>query len=188
VESFESFESFESVPVGVARAEGVWGARDEGERRAWIVLASESSSLSIARCFVSSMLELWDYEDPNEIVPLLTSEIVSNAVRHAAGRVGLELALLDDEALRVQARDESPETPVIRRSSPDGIGGHGLTIIDTLARRWGVERHDGSKVVWFETPVSPRSRSTPRVRRRNASGCPSGMPARVVRDPVPLQK
>jgi anti-sigma regulatory factor (Ser/Thr protein kinase) len=109
------------------------------------------------------MLELWGYEDPDDIVPLLTSEIVSNAVRHAAGSVGLELVLLDGETLRVRARDESPDTPVIRRSSPDGIGGHGLTIVESLARRWGVERHEGFKVVWFETPVSPLGRATPRA-------------------------
>ena len=150
-------KSFESVAVDVALAEGVCGALDEGERRAWIELASESSSLAIARGFVSSMLEFWDYQDPDEIVPLLTSEIVSNAVRHATGNLGLELALLNDEALRVQARDESPDRPVVRRCNPDGIGGHGLTIIETLARRWGVERHEGFKVVWFEVPVSPRA-------------------------------
>ena len=151
-------ESSESVVLDVALVEGERRAVDERERRAGIVLAPESSSLSAARRFVSSMLELWDYEDPDEVVPLLTSEIVSNAVRHAVGSVGLELALLDGEELRVQARDESPDTPVIRRSSPDGIGGHGLTIIESLARRWGVELHEGFKVVWFEIPVSPRAR------------------------------
>ena len=150
-------ESSESVVLDVALVEGVCHAVDERERRAGIVLAPESSSLSAARRFVSSMLELWDYEDPDEVVPLLTSEIVSNAVRHAVGSVGLELALLDGEELRVQARDESPDRPVIRRSSPDGIGGHGLTIIESLARRWGVELHEGFKVVWFEIPVSPRA-------------------------------
>ena len=131
-------ESSESVVLDVALVEGVCHAVDERERRAGIVLAPESSSLSAARRFVSSML--------------------SNAVRHAVGSVGLELALLDGEELRVQARDESPDRPVIRRSSPDGIGGHGLTIIESLARRWGVELHEGFKVVWFEIPVSPRAR------------------------------
>jgi anti-sigma regulatory factor (Ser/Thr protein kinase) len=134
------------------------GAGDEWEQRAGIVLAPDSTSLSAARSFVSSMLELWGCDDPDEIIPLLTSEIVSNAVRHAAGNVGLELALRNREELRVQARDESPDRPVVRRSNPDGVGGHGLTIIESLARRWGVERHEDFKVVWFETPVSPRSR------------------------------
>jgi anti-sigma regulatory factor (Ser/Thr protein kinase) len=104
------------------------------------------------------MLELWNCEDPDDIVPLLTSEIVSNAVLHATGRVGLDVALLDGQELRVEARDQSPDTSVIRRSSPDGIGGHGLTIIESLARRWGVERYEDFKVVWFETPVAPRAR------------------------------
>ena len=143
----------ESVTRGVALV--------EDESRAQIVLAAEPSSLSTARCFVTSMLERWDCEDPDQIAPLLTSEIVANAVRHATGRVGLELFLHNGhngEELRVQVRDGSPDTPVIRRSSPDRIGGHGLTIIEALARRWGVERYEDCKVVWFETPVSPRAR------------------------------
>jgi anti-sigma regulatory factor (Ser/Thr protein kinase) len=152
-------ELFDSVSKGVAVVEDECRAVDEKEQRAGIVLAADSSSLSTARRFVSSMLELWDCQDPDEIVPLLTSEIVSNAVRHGRGSVGLELTLLDGHGLRVEARDEAPDTPVIRRSSPDGIGGHGLAIIESLARRWGVERHEGFKVVWFETPVSPRARS-----------------------------
>jgi anti-sigma regulatory factor (Ser/Thr protein kinase) len=128
----------------------------EREKRAVIVLASESASLGAARSFVSAMLELWDCEDPEDIVPLLTSEIVSNAVRHAIGNVSLEVALVNHDALRVQARDASPDAPVVRRSNPGGVGGHGLTIVESLARRWGVERYDDSKVVWFEAAVSPR--------------------------------
>jgi anti-sigma regulatory factor (Ser/Thr protein kinase) len=142
-------EFSESVTQGVALA--------EGEPRAEIVLAAEPSSLSTARCFVTSMLELWDREDPEQIAPLLTSEIVANALRHATGRIGLELSLRNSEELRVRVRDETPDAPVIPRSSPDGIGGHGLTIIEALARSWGVERYEDCKVVWFETPVSPRA-------------------------------
>ena len=56
----------------------------------------------------------------------------------------------------MEARDGCPDAPVVRRSNPGGVGGHGLTIVDTLARRWGVERYEDSKVVWFEAFVSPR--------------------------------
>jgi anti-sigma regulatory factor (Ser/Thr protein kinase) len=140
----------------VAVVEG--GSHAPGAARAAIVLASDSASLSAARSFVSSTLEKWDREDLDQIVPLLTSEIVSNAVRHAAGRVNLEVALLNGEQLRVEVRDGSPDAPVIRTSNPGGIGGHGLTIVESLARRWGVERFEDSKVVWFEAPVSPVAR------------------------------
>ena len=133
------------------------GVVDETDRRAGISLANNSASLSVARSFVASVLESWDRQDPDNIVPLLTSEIVSNAVRHAAGRIVLEL-VLDEEEIRVEVRDGAPATPVVRRSNPGGIGGHGLTIVESLARSWGVERYEDHKVVWFEAPVSPRSR------------------------------
>jgi anti-sigma regulatory factor (Ser/Thr protein kinase) len=125
-------------------------------RHAEIVLASESASLSAARSFVSSMLDVWDCEDPDEVVTLLTSEIVSNAVRHAVGSVGLEVAIVHEGELRVQARDHSPHAAVVRRRNPGGVGGHGLQIVATLARRWGVDRYEDTKVVWFEASVSPR--------------------------------
>ena len=133
------------------------GAEGEGQR-ATIALASNSASLSAARSFVSSTLAQWDREDRDKVVPLMTSEIVSNAVRHAAGSVTLEVTLLNGEELRVEVRDGSPDAPVIRRSNPGGIGGHGLTIVESLARRWGVERFEDSKVVWFEATVSPQGR------------------------------
>ena len=102
------------------------------------------------------MLDSWGCEDPDEVVALLTSEIVSNAVRHAVGTVGLEIAIAEEGELRVQARDHSPHAVVIGRRNPGGVGGHGLHIVATLARRWGVDRCGDTKVVWFETCVSSR--------------------------------
>jgi anti-sigma regulatory factor (Ser/Thr protein kinase) len=145
-----------SIRRDVALVDG--DPREDDERRAAIVLIPGPASSSAGRSFVSSMLEQWDCEDPDEIVPLLTSEIVSNAVRHAKGSVSLQVALLHDDELRVEARDGSPDSPVIRRANPGGVGGHGLTIIESLARRWGVERHQDYKVVWFESSVAPRAR------------------------------
>jgi anti-sigma regulatory factor (Ser/Thr protein kinase) len=145
-----------AIRHNVAVVEGGHRAVDETEQRAAIVLASESASLFAARSFVCSMLDLWDREDPENVVALLTTEIVSNAVRHAVGSVCLELALLRDGNLRVEVRDGCPDAPVVRRSNPGGVGGHGLAIVETLARRWGVERYEDSKVVWFEALVSPR--------------------------------
>jgi anti-sigma regulatory factor (Ser/Thr protein kinase) len=137
----------------LAVVEGRHRVVDETDQRAGISLAHNSASLSVARSFVASVLESWDREDPDNIVPLLTSEIVSNAVRHAAGRITLEL-VLDEEEVRVEVRDGAPAAPVVRRSNPGGIGGHGLTIVESLARSWGVERYEDHKVVWFEAPVS----------------------------------
>ena len=70
----------------------------------------------------------------------------------------MEIALVHDGALRVQARDHSPQAEVVRRLNPGGAGGHGLQIVAALARQWGVDRYEDSKVVWFEATVTPRVR------------------------------
>jgi anti-sigma regulatory factor (Ser/Thr protein kinase) len=153
-------------------AETAGGLKEETDRHATIVLASDPTSLATARSFVSSMLDVWECEDEAEVVALLTSEIVSNAVRHAVGSVGLEVAIVQQGDLRVQARDHSPHAAVEKRSNPGGAGGHGLQIVAALASRWGVERYEDTKVVWFETPVSrrlPAPSSTP----ASASGTPA---------------
>ena len=127
------------------------------EKRASIVLTPVAASLSAARSFVSAMLDVWECEDSDQVAALLTSEIVGNAVRHAASVVGLEVAIVGEQRLRVEARDEAPNAKVARDSDRrDGEGGRGLHIVETLADRWGVERYDGYKVVWFETSVQSR--------------------------------
>jgi anti-sigma regulatory factor (Ser/Thr protein kinase) len=144
---------FDEIDLGERRM----GAPVE-ERRAAIVLRPEAASLAAARAFVSSMLELWESEDPDQIARLLTSEVVSNAVRHAASTIELEVAMFNDQQLRVRARDEAPQARVAKDPNrAEGEGGHGLQIIESLAERWGVERYDDHKVVWFETFALPRS-------------------------------
>ena len=122
-----------------------------------IVLAPVATNLAVARSFVSAALEKWECEDTDDVAALLTSEIVSNAVRHAASAVGLEVAIIDQQHLRVEARDEAPKATVA--TDPDrsgGEGGLGLQIVQSLALRWGVDRYDDHKVVWFESTVRPR--------------------------------
>jgi anti-sigma regulatory factor (Ser/Thr protein kinase) len=132
------------------------------EKRAAIVLHPEAASLSAARAFVSNMLEVWQCEDPDQVARLLTSEIVSNAVRHAASTIELEVAMVNEHQLRVRARDEAPHATVAQDPHrPAGEGGLGLQIIESLAQRWGVERYEDHKVVWFETFALPRRSDLP---------------------------
>jgi anti-sigma regulatory factor (Ser/Thr protein kinase) len=146
---------FNGIDLGERSGQSVGG--DE-ERRASIQLSPTARSLSTARSFVSAMLKVWDREDPEHVAGLLTSELVSNAVRHAGTVVGLEVGMVSERQLRVRARDEAPDAVVAPDLHRGGEGGHGLKIIDTLAQRWGVERYEDHKVVWFETSVVPRPR------------------------------
>jgi anti-sigma regulatory factor (Ser/Thr protein kinase) len=88
---------------------------------------------------------------------LLTSELVSNAVRHAGLRTGqIELAVwLEGDGVRVQVADHGPGfAPGDQRRAPDEEGGFGLDLVEQIADRWGIERDHGARV-WFEL-ATPR--------------------------------
>ncbi len=80
---------------------------------------------------------------------LLVSELVTNAVRHTRGE-SFEVRLeIRPELLRLEVHDEGTGFSPRIAPSDDGSGGYGLYIVDRLADRWGVERHDGG-VIWLE--------------------------------------
>ena len=80
---------------------------------------------------------------------LLTSELVTNAIRHAGTPVEL-LARVND-ALRVEVTDGRPELSVTARDAPGfSVSGRGLHLVDELASRWGVQQNRATKTVWFE--------------------------------------
>jgi anti-sigma regulatory factor (Ser/Thr protein kinase)/transcriptional regulator with XRE-family HTH domain len=83
-----------------------------------------------------------------EDAALLTSELVTNSVKHTASEwIELEVTLGTDR-LRIEVSDQSRET--IRPRTPGIEGGWGLVIIGELATRWGVERQRAGKTIWAE--------------------------------------
>lgn len=87
-----------------------------------------------------------------DIARLLTTEVVTNAVVHGVGKVGLVVAV-SRHVLRVEVSDDSPALPVpVPRTSPLQHGGRGLHILTAMATAWGVEPRRGrpGKTVWFE--------------------------------------
>ena len=83
---------------------------------------------------------------------LLTSELVTNAVLHAATPMCVTLHILPDR-IRVDVADGNPAFPSIKEYGKDAATGRGLTLFNTLASNWGVQAVDGGKIVWFELPV-----------------------------------
>ena len=84
-------------------------------------------------------------------VELLTTELVSNAVRHGGAGEGsivvLHLALAPGR-LRVEVCDEGRGFEP-HRPTPYGEGGYGLFLVSEVATIWGVS-HDGGTRTWFE--------------------------------------
>ena len=88
--------------------------------------------------------------DPRQLedARLLASELVTNAVIHGRGPVGLT-ALLDENRLMIEVVDQGDGFErEVREQGLQAVGGNGLNIVDALASRWGI--HAGSSHVWFE--------------------------------------
>ncbi len=88
----------------------------------------------------------------SECAALLTSELVTNAVLHAATPFTVTLHLMADR-IRVDVADSSPIVPSLKDYPADAATGRGLTLFNTLASDWGVQPVLGGKIVWFELPV-----------------------------------
>lgn len=83
-----------------------------------------------------------------DIAALLTSELVTNSVKHSSSD-WIEVAItLDTDVLRIEVSDQNRRA--IRPRTPEIDGGWGLTIVGELATRWGVERHSNGKTISVE--------------------------------------
>ena len=125
-----------------------------------IELGGSVQSAAEARVFMRQVLDAWDCDDPDQIAVLLTSEVVSNAVVHAATRLALDVCWDPEaETLRVEVRDGDDRPPRNRHPSVDAVGGRGVMLVESLARRWGTQPDDGGKIVWFELAARRRRRN-----------------------------
>lgn len=83
---------------------------------------------------------------------LLTSEVVSNAVKHADLDPSQEIVLrvVMDERLRIEVADPGPPFEADLRRQSSNTSGWGLFLIEAIAMSWGVESEGVGKKVWFE--------------------------------------
>jgi anti-sigma regulatory factor (Ser/Thr protein kinase) len=102
-----------------------------------------------ARRFVTDQLSGWGYGSIAPDAGLLTSELVTNAVRHSSAPYALDVVDLDDGVL-VTVRDAGQELPLPRYPGPEAVRGRGLAIVEAVAAAWGAwPIPDDGKFVWF---------------------------------------
>lgn len=106
-------------------------------------------------------------QETAEVVALLVTELVTNAVRH--GRfsrepvITLHLEVATDGLVRVDVVNEGRGFgPAPSRDISEG--GLGLQLVDRLADRWGIEA-DGATKVWLELPPTGPGRPATRSAR-----------------------
>jgi anti-sigma regulatory factor (Ser/Thr protein kinase) len=111
-------------------------------------LPTDPSAGRLARAFVLSLLGAWGLDELCDTVALLTSEVVTNAVLHAASPLAVRVTRLDD-GVRVAITDGSLSQPARRRHSQEATTGRGLQLLDDLSDDWGSEATASGKTVWF---------------------------------------
>ena len=109
-----------------------------------------------ARAALTASLDLFsDVLDEERLddMRLLTSELVSNSVRHGSSLadhpIRVKVSVMETH-VRVSVVDSGPGFARDAEHAKPGIdGGWGLFLVERLADRWGTDG-DGATTVWFE--------------------------------------
>ncbi|GAA3007871.1 SpoIIE family protein phosphatase/ATP-binding protein [Streptomyces fulvorobeus] len=134
---------------------------DAADMADWDV-RSDPSAVSAVRADVSRKLAEWGLTEESFITELILSELVTNAIRHAAGPI--RVRLIRDRALICEVSDHSSTAPHLRQAATTDEGGRGLFLVAQFADRWGTRYTDDGKVIWTEQALAA-SPPPPHVRR-----------------------
>jgi anti-sigma regulatory factor (Ser/Thr protein kinase) len=110
------------------------------------IFAAEARSAGLARRFVQGVLVDYEPRLVDDVV-MSTSELAANAVVHGGSEFVVTIAHAPSH-LRLSVGDSGPGQPTLRSSDPMDPAGRGLSLVDSLASRWGVEHKAQGKVVW----------------------------------------
>jgi anti-sigma regulatory factor (Ser/Thr protein kinase) len=97
-------------------------------------------------------IAVWLPADKAYELNLIVSELVNNAVEHGAGKITVRIRALP-HLIAGSVCDEGVgfAAPTIATRDDNAGGGWGLSIVDQLTQRWGVEL-DATRV-WFELVI-----------------------------------
>jgi anti-sigma regulatory factor (Ser/Thr protein kinase) len=119
-------------------------------RQEWSTgLPEDTTAVARARHAIRELLTSWKLLCLLDDAELVTSELVTNMVRHAATPAHLQVQW-EGTCLRIAVGDAHPAVPQPRPAGAGASDGRGLQIIDAVAHIWGVDRSEGGKVVWAE--------------------------------------
>jgi anti-sigma regulatory factor (Ser/Thr protein kinase) len=177
-------------------------------RQSHLELGALPSAVPSARLHARLVLGEWGLGAIAEVVELVVSELVTNAVKisRALGHqppVVLGLCGDDHQALITvwDASGEPVQPPASEDSWPDteAESGRGLLLVDTLSTHWGMYSYGTGrgKVVWSlvniptadeADPMRGRNQSPVTLLRRAATSCLMWQPAQAMDDLAVLER
>jgi anti-sigma regulatory factor (Ser/Thr protein kinase) len=121
-----------------------------------IRVACSSAALAGVRDQVRATLSDEGCSEPRTRAAVLaTSEIVTNAIRHASPPIDVLVELIHD-GVRIGVTDHAPDVLPAVSLAPGDAGGFGLRLVGLVADRWGILVEDDHKTVWAEIGARAR--------------------------------
>lgn len=130
---------------------------DDGANLSSIVLPGQRQSVSVGRHWVvAEAVDRGVTGMANQVVELLSSELLANAVLHGTDGTAIGVQIGHTElVVRVSVSDGGSQEPVVLHNEPEAPSGRGMAIVEAMSTRWGVQAHDdGGKTVWFELDLA----------------------------------
>jgi anti-sigma regulatory factor (Ser/Thr protein kinase) len=109
------------------------------ERSAGCQLRRDPAQVGQARRLVRATLAEWGLDEYADHTVLISSELVTNALRHGAGMISIRLSRVGRD-LRIEVHDHGAGRPVRRHAGIGDEGGRGLEVIDSL-----INMYDGHR-------------------------------------------
>jgi serine phosphatase RsbU (regulator of sigma subunit) len=133
----------DDIALLLARAHGL----DAEHVVSWDVPV-DPAAVADLRARATHQVEIWGLPELAMTTELIVSELVTNAIRHAAPP--LSLRLLRDSHLTCEVADASSTAPRLRHARSTDEGGRGLFLVAQLSHRWGARYTSEGKVIWAE--------------------------------------
>jgi anti-sigma regulatory factor (Ser/Thr protein kinase) len=112
-------------------------------------LATGPAAAAEARRRIRFAIRSWRVPVDLDAALLLTSELVTNAVRHEAAQAVVLAIACSRGRLRVDVHDTSRSLPAVAEVPADAETGRGLLLVETLSDEWGYYRTPAGKAVYF---------------------------------------
>jgi len=118
-------------------------------------LTAGPAAAAEARRQVRAAICAWDIPVDPDVAVLLTSELVTNAIRHEVTGIVMLAITCSCGQLRVDVHDTSRALPMLVDAPADAETGRGLMLVTTLSAEWGFYRTPAGKAVYFTVAFEP---------------------------------